>query len=942
MEALVERDAELTRVAEVITRACAGEGGTLVIEGPAGIGKSRLLQAAGALAGGQGVTVLNARGGELERDFAFGVVRQLLEEPIVRAPAARRRRVLSGAAELAASALGLTLPATRTSAPLDAAFAVAHGLYWAVANLADSGPVVLLVDDAHWADSPSLRFLGYLSRRLDTLGVVVAVTIRAEEPDTDQALLAEIRNGVNAVHVEPGALTDAGVAALASATLGVDIAPAFAAACRDATGGNPFLLEELLSALAADGVTPDNAGAARVADLAPRTVASWILARIARLGSQPAVALARGVAVLGHQAELSHAAQLADLTLEEAARAADALSGVGILARGIPLAFSHPIVRTAVYRDLPPGELALAHRSAAELLRAQGASAERLAPHLLAVPPAGDARAVADLSSAASVALSRGAPDLAAWYLARAVAEPPLPQDTGDLLVRLGWAQILSGGEAAEGLRNTRAGLQRTESPVARAPLAVQLGRAVCIVDGPAAAVAVLDEQQSSLRAQGADEDLLLGLEVEAASTGLLDERTAADGAARLQGFADLAGTTPSQRLGLVALALHGAFTGTRRSDDVADIARRGVAEGAFLDDNGSTAPPVYMALYALIVSDATGLAHEFADQVVAVAREEGSAMGTRAAMTLRGLLELLTGRVAEAEADGRLGLAAEGVDEAMAMMTRWVLAGALAQRGELGEARMLLEETCTPMLPNVAHFNPAFWVRAEMRLDAGDAAGALADIEEMLDRNARLGVAVPFVPYWPVAAQALLRLDRRGEAEALADAAVTSARAWGSASHVGVALRCAGEVHGDAALLAEAVSVLSLSPARLEHARALVAYGSALRRSKLRAEAREPLREGFELARRCGATVLAEYAYEELRVAGARPRRLQFSGVDALTAAERRVATMAADGMSNREIAQALFVTGRTIEAHLGHVYKKLGITSRTELASALRAPAR
>jgi DNA-binding NarL/FixJ family response regulator len=142
---------------------------------------------------------------------------------------------------------------------------------------------------------------------------------------------------------------------------------------------------------------------------------------------------------------------------------------------------------------------------------------------------------------------------------------------------------------------------------------------------------------------------------------------------------------------------------------------------------------------------------------------------------------------------------------------------------------------------------------------------------------------------------------------------------------------------HGGLDWLAEAVRVLEGSASRLEHARALVELGAALRRAKRASDAREPLREGLALARTCGALPLAERAHEELTATGARPRKIVRAGVDALTASERRVSRMAADGMANKDIAQALFVTVRTVEAHLHHAYQKLEIGSRAELANAL-----
>ena len=139
---------------------------------------------------------------------------------------------------------------------------------------------------------------------------------------------------------------------------------------------------------------------------------------------------------------------------------------------------------------------------------------------------------------------------------------------------------------------------------------------------------------------------------------------------------------------------------------------------------------------------------------------------------------------------------------------------------------------------------------------------------------------------------------------------------------------------------LREAVEVLAGSSARLEHARALVDLGAMLRRANRRKEARDPLQQGLELARKCGAKPLAERAHTELVATGARPRRLVFSGLEALTPSERRVAAMAAEGMTNRELAQALFVTPRTVEVHLSSVYRKLEISSRSQLSHALAEP--
>ncbi len=188
--------------------------------------------------------------------------------------------------------------------------------------------------------------------------------------------------------------------------------------------------------------------------------------------------------------------------------------------------------------------------------------------------------------------------------------------------------------------------------------------------------------------------------------------------------------------------------------------------------------------------------------------------------------------------------------------------------------------------------------------------------------------------------ALALLGLDRRDEALELAREEVELARAWGAPKPIGVALRARGLAEGGAEgieTLRESLAVLDGSSARLERARSLVELGAALRRANQRAEARELLKEGIDLAVRCSSQPLVEHAEAELAATGARPRRLLLSGVESLTASERRVADFAAKGLSNKDIAQTLFVTTKTVEVHLSNVYRKLGIGSRGELPQAL-----
>jgi len=220
----------------------------------------------------------------------------------------------------------------------------------------------------------------------------------------------------------------------------------------------------------------------------------------------------------------------------------------------------------------------------------------------------------------------------------------------------------------------------------------------------------------------------------------------------------------------------------------------------------------------------------------------------------------------------------------------------------------------------------------------------ALQDLLAAGDLFARLRISTPTIAWRSDAALAYLALGAPAEARALAAEEVTLAEAFKGPRTLGVALRAAGLTEGGRRgieLLRQAVRVLEGSGARLEHARAMADLGAALRRAGQRAESREVLRVALDLAYSCGAIELTERARTELLAAGGRPRRLVLSGLDSLTPGERRVAQLAAAGLSNREIAQNLFVTTRTVEGHLTHAYQKLAITSREQLPSILASPA-
>jgi DNA-binding CsgD family transcriptional regulator len=276
------------------------------------------------------------------------------------------------------------------------------------------------------------------------------------------------------------------------------------------------------------------------------------------------------------------------------------------------------------------------------------------------------------------------------------------------------------------------------------------------------------------------------------------------------------------------------------------------------------------------------------------------------------------------------------------AIYFRSYLADVLTNRGDLDEAEWTLGELSIPEdVPHSGHMIFFLGARGWLRLARRDFEGSRADFERLGRYMEAFDMRNPAMLAWRShLALPLLALDRRDEALALAREEVELARAWGAPRAIGVALRVRGLAEGGSEgidSLRESLAVLEGSSARLERGRTLVELGASLRRANRRAEARDLLAQGLELVVRAGSQPLVEQAQAELAATGARPRRLLLSGVESLTASERRVARFAADGLTNKDIAQALFVTTKTVEVHLSNVYRKLGIGSRAELPAAL-----
>jgi AAA ATPase domain len=469
--ALLERAEELAAVDAAIAGAETGAGRLVVIEGPAGIGKTSLLAEGRARAAASGLTVLSARASELEAAFSFGVVRQLFEAVVATPPEQEQSRLLAGAA---AQAARLFRPDGGGEGSEEDVYALLHGLYWLGLNLAESRPLALAVDDLQWSDPPSLRWLAYLARRLEGVPVCILATLRPVEDE--HPLLAELLADPAIAIVRPNALSAPSVAELVQQELGADAEEAFCVACHHATGGNPLLLRELLRTLAAEDVTPVAASVPVVERLAPDAVTRSVRLRLGRLPAE-AARLARVVAVLGDRAEREQAAALAELERREIAPAAAALVRVDLLRPEPPFSFMHPLVRNAVYESIPAQERESEHARAAELLAELGAPPEQVAAQLLLAPPESVPGAATLLREAAQRATAEAGLESAVRYLTRALEEPLEGEERGELLLEL------AGVEANLGAPNVIAHLRDAASllrePDRQAEAALALGHAL-------------------------------------------------------------------------------------------------------------------------------------------------------------------------------------------------------------------------------------------------------------------------------------------------------------------------------------------------------------------------------------------------------------------------------------------------------------------------------
>lgn len=911
---LLERDAELSTLAG---RLCElrdyRRGGVVLVEGPPGIGKTELLDVALGSAT-DGLTVLRASGSELEGVLAFGGVRQLFAPLVMGLDDGAREVLFEGPRRLAASVLSLP-PAPGAPATLGDPL---YGLFWLAVELSDQVPLVIAVDDLHWLDEQSARFVVYLAERIDGVPILVLATARPDEPGAAaNEIVASLRPKADIIR--PRELSEAAVERLLRRP---------GPEAHRATGGNPLFVVELARALAAAPDTP-------LDEIGPESLAELVLTRVGRV-SVEARAVAQAVALFADDATVEDVAALTNLSADVVAATADALVSAQVFADDDRLRFLHPVLRRSVYDDLGTFSRRRGHARAAAVLKDRGAPADAVAAQLLHASPAGDLDDMSTLVAAADDAQARGALAAAARYLERAVDENvSVTSERAALLGRLGLLLGALGRPEAE--MTLREAVEATTDPRARVALAVELAKVAFAHGRAGAVIADLERLRGTpdIDPQGSLAlDALLAI-----CLGLSDLPAAREVMGRIP--RDLSGATEAERLALAEHAYHAYMSG-EPATVVCDLVHRSVPGPAAqqLDVGGDLDDSVDLLVFCGDLAGAETLAQERA------ARARGTGAVAAYANTQVVLCDaaMARGDLVEAEAAARLGRAMLAVPARSAAFLGERLHSLLLVLGRFDEAEALRTELIANASMFGANTTFADGLTGRAAAATGDYARGAAILGRVRADYLELGIVNPAAMLWAEPyVECLGATARVDESLEMIKAFHAGAERFGETRAIALGHVMLGRVTPGPTgreHLEEAHALLDPSPYRRHAAQARLELGVRLRHDNQRAAAAQLMLPALEYAEHQQAGPLAARLREELRLTGGRPRNALRTGADSLSPAEARIARLAADGMSNKEIAQHLFLTVGTVQTTLVRVYRKLDVNSRKLLAPALSGP--
>jgi len=930
------RAAEVAVLSEALNRVASGRLAVVLIEGEAGIGKTRLLDVVLENARGRGIQVAAGSAEELERSRPFGLVADAFG--CARSSPDPRRAAIGEL--LAAGAGGEHAPITVTSDP-GLRFRAVDAVADLGEELALSAPLVIGVDDLQWADASSLLTLWVLSRRVAYLPVGLIACFRPSPRPPDLDRLAGALQGAGARHLTLGGLAEQAVTEIVAEAVGAVPGPRLLAGIAGAAG-NPLFVTELLAALAQEGAIEAVGGQADVTDMTlPPTLRLTILRRLSFL---PAVTLhtLQAASVLGSSftvADLS--ATTARPALELSRLLAEAMTGQVLADDGDRLRFRHDLIRDAIYEDLPLTVRRGLHREAGQRLAQAGAPSLQVAEHLARGGGPGDTEAIAWLTRAAREAAATS-PDSAADLIGRAIELTAAAGPGRDELIAERASSLMLAGRIADAEAACRLVLGRDPDPRVASAVRTCLGQALLTqgqvhnaldeLEQTARSPTQTDASQPASRAWASYARLWIGD---------LDGAAAAADQARMAAIA--ANDDPSVSVAMTTLARVSEFRGhLGEALHTIDEALR--LADLSPDRLGHRYPVCMTRGHILIELDRLDEARFALDTGRRISEELGVRWPLPTYQVFGAFERFIGGEWddAIAELEASLGLAEEVRDSYSRGYASGLLSLISFHRNNLGLAR----EAASAAERDLAGWSPGYrtswaaWPRALIVEADGEPGQALAILADIWDRCASAGLALEY----PAVGQDLVRLalavGDRGRAED-ASTAVSELAAGNDISWMtGAALRCRGLIDDDAEILEAAAAAYAGGTRPLGLALCCEDAGSTFVRQGSLDRGRPLIDRAIGIYERLGAARDLARAEATLREAGIRrgrrgARGRPQSGWRSLTPTEHTVAGLVAEGLSNPQIGANMYISRRTVQTHLAHVFAKLDISSRAQLAA-------
>ncbi|MGY4978385.1 ATP-binding protein [Streptomyces sp. 900105755] len=873
---LWEREEEIAAVTEALDLLCADRstaGNLLVIRGEAGLGKTALLAETRRIAERRGCTVWSTRGVETLRSVPFHVVRQLLQPALVSLLPEEAREYLGDWYEIAGPALGITDPGDRQADPQG----VCDGLVAAVRRLAKRDwPLVLLIDDAHWADQETLAWLAAFVERLDDVSVLVLVARRPGEVSGDgarhlDAVAAAAGRPVRTI----SALTPDATAGLTRATLGEHADAPFCREVWAVTGGNPYETVELLAKVQDSELEPVEARAGELRALNRSARGGGLVTRLEGLGVD-ATRFAWAAAILGAGISVDLVAQLASMAVDDAERCAELLRTARILTAPDPagsrprtgdLEFVHPLIATAVYNSIPPAMCTAMHGIAAQIVLDDGRGIAEASRHLLKVHPDDDEELVEQLRDAAKEHLAVGAPDAARRCLERALREPPLPDVHARVLYELGCATLLTNPAVTIGHLQSALGMPGLSGPE-RVDAVFRLSQALLHNDQ-------LEEAVRTVEAEAArHEEGPARLRLQAVQfmwEGIAGEAVSARRSERLAGLAATCTGRDNSERALLMLRGFDLLIQGESAEEVVELCDRALVNGRLAPGLGWTDTEwgielLLMLANSYVYTDRLDRAESLYNEALRAYESSGWSGGHLAlAHAYVGLGHRRRGRLRDAETSLRESLRiAERVGRRLPLY--WTatcnLVDTLLARGHVQQAWETAEQYgFAPPYPSTIVMPDPRSVRGRLLLAVGRTEEAVNELEAAEKAAAARGHFNPVVVPWALDLARALANEDPARAAHLASDARRQAERFGTDTAIGEALRCAAALETgqrQVRLASQAVAYLEASPCQYEHAAARVEYGIAARSVA-------ELNRGLALARSCGADGLVAQAREVL-----------------------------------------------------------------------------